>query len=138
MRTEFGPYPTGDTGKRAVPVTSSATGTTGAVVATLPAGTTAVPMLTYITGFEVCASNGTGAAANNVVVANTISGNLNYTINTLAAAATVAGPGHLIVEFNPPIPANALNTAITVTWPALAGGTGVSVTAHGFQLPLSS
>jgi len=136
MRTQLGPYPTGPTGKEAIPVTSSATGTTGSVVATLPAG--GANTLTFISGFEILASNGTAAAANNVVVANTISGNLNYTINTLAAAATVQGPGHLVVEFNPPIPANTLNTAITVTWPALAGGTGVSVTAHGFQVPHSS
>jgi hypothetical protein len=121
----------GGGGERGVPLTSSATGTTGSVVATLAA---TQGRLTAITGFEVLASNGTAGAANNVVVAGTVSGSLNYTINTLAAAATVQGPPPLIVEFPYPIPASALNTAITVTWPALAGGTGVSVTAHGCTL----
>jgi hypothetical protein len=46
--------------------------------------------------------------------------------------------GSLIVEFPAPIQASGLNTAIVVTAGAAGGVVVVAVTAHGFQLPMSS
>lgn len=101
----------------------------GAAVATL-AG--AASVTTYITGFEVTAAGATAAAVVNVTVANTITGSLVYVYAVPADPTGAAAP--LVVEFPEPIPANAANTAITVTLPALgAGNTHAAVVAHGFQ-----
>jgi hypothetical protein len=63
-------------------------------------------------------------------VAGTIGGTMSYTV----VAPTGAGTP-LIVEFNPPIPASAVNTAIVVTLPALgAGNTHATCVAHGYQI----
>jgi hypothetical protein len=99
-------------------------------------------VLTYISGFEATFSTPTaGITITITVTVATLIGSvtLNYTVQALAAGAAVQPPAPLVVEFNPPIPANALNSAITVSVPALgAGAPGVSVAAHGFQLPMSS
>lgn len=131
MRTELAPYPVGPTGKDAVPVTASVTGTTAATAATLPAG--GANFQTFISGFEVT-GGATAAASVTVVVSGTVSGSLNYNMTY----GTLPQNGSLIVEFNPPIPASALNTAIVVTAGAAGAGGVVAVTTHGFQLPFSS
>lgn len=103
----------------AAPVANSpATGTTGAVVATLPA---AVGRLTHITGFSVGRSAGAGAT---VTVAGLAAGSLLFT--------SVAG-APLTVAFDPPLPASALNTVITVTSAADGTGVNVNVAAWGIQ-----
>lgn len=115
------PYPSG-----AVPVTNSATGTTGATVATLPAvsGKT-----TYIAGFTITA-DATAAIAGAATVAGTVSGSLNY-IQSVGAATAAQ---QLTQNFNPPIPASAANTAITITSAAAGVGGNTAVTAWGYQL----
>ena len=121
-------YPSGST-----PVTSSATGTTGAITATL-AGVAS--KTTYICGFYYTGTNATAAnTATNLTITGTISGTLNFGFPTLAAAATVPNPAPMDEEFYPCIPASAANTAVVVNGPALgAGATLVTVTAWGFQL----
>lgn len=120
-----------DQGPEGVAVTKSNTGTAASTAAALPA---VAGRLNVITGFEIEASNGTAGAVNQVTVAGLIGGTMTYDINTLAAAATTPQPPPLIVELQNPIPASAVNTAITVTFPALTGGTGVSVNVHGCLL----
>lgn len=115
------PYPSG-----AVPVTSSVTGTTGAAVATLPG---VAVKTTYICGFTIT-SDATAAIAGAATVAGTVSGSLNYIQNVGAATAAQA----LTQNFNPPIPASAANTAITVTSAAAGVGGNTAVTAWGYQL----
>lgn len=114
-------------------ITATATGTTGATTATLPAvgGKT-----TYICGFSFVGTNATAAnGATNVTVTGTISGTMNFGYPTLAAAATVPNAGPLDLTFTPCIPASAINTAIVVNGPALgAGATLTTVTAWGYQL----
>jgi hypothetical protein len=57
---------------------------------------------------------------------------LTYTFCAPAGVAAEALP--LIVNFNPPIPAASVNTAIVVTLPSLgAGNTNAAVVTHGFQ-----
>jgi hypothetical protein len=115
------------------PVTASATGTTGAITATLPAvsGKT-----TYICGFQFMGTNATAPnTATNVTITGTISGTLNFGYPTLAAAATVANTPPVGEVFTPCIQASAINSAIVVNGPALgAGATLVTVSAWGYQL----
>lgn len=119
--------------KPCTPVTASATGTTGAIAATLPA---AAGKTTYICGFSYTGTNATGAnTATAVTVTGTITGTLNFGYPTLAAAATVTNNGSLDETFTPCVPASAINTAIAVNGPALgAGATLATVSAWGYQL----
>lgn len=119
-------YPTG-----AVPVTSSSGNVANAnAVATLPgvAGKT-----TYVTGFSI---TGAGATAGVAVVA-TLTGLISGTASHIftAPAGAMVGGAPLTGLFVPPIPASALNTAITLTLPALGvGNTNAAVELHGYQL----
>lgn len=110
----------------ATPITASATGTTAATVATLAAvsGKT-----TYIAGFTITA-DATAAVAGAATVAGTVTGSLNY----FQGVGTAAAPQSLSQSFNPPIPASATNTAITVTSAAAGVGGNTAVTAWGYQL----
>jgi hypothetical protein len=85
----------------------------------------------YISGFEVTGAGATAASVATVTVAGLLGGTRSYTY-TFPAGATVACTP-LLVQFNPPLPASAVNTAIVVTCPASgAGGTNNTVVAHGF------
>lgn len=120
-------------GAPCTPLTSSATGTTGAITATLPA---AAGKTTYICGFQFAGTNATAAnPATNVTITGTISGTLNFGFPTLAAGAAVANTPPVGEVFTPCIQASAINTPIVVNGPALgAGATLVTVTAWGYQL----
>jgi len=115
------PYPSG-----ATPITSSATGTTAATVATLAGASSKT---TYICGFTITA-DATAALAGAATVAGTISGSLNYIQSVGSATAAQL----LTQSFVPPIPASATNTAITVTSAAAGTGGNTAVTAWGYQL----
>lgn len=114
-------YPSG-----ATPLTSSTTGTTAATVATL-AGTSG--KTTYICGFCITA-DATAALSGAATVAGTISGSLNY----IQSVGTATSAQALQQNYNPPIPASATNTAITVTSAAAGTGGNTAVTAWGYQL----
>jgi hypothetical protein len=112
-------YPYGST-----PLTGNAAGTTGAVVGTLAARPTAT---TYICGFNVSAIGGT-AAVGPITVANTLGSSMVYQLASTASGA------FLTAQFTPCIPANATNTAITITTTADGTATAVNVNSWGFQL----
>lgn len=100
-------------------------------VATLAAG--GASKTTYITGFQCTASGSTIGLAVNLTVAGVITGTMTYTFVFTAGVLTEAPI--LNVSYPNPIPASALNTAITVTLPA--GGTGntnAACNAQGYQL----
>jgi hypothetical protein len=84
----------------------------------------------YITSADITFS---GATAASVVIA-TITGLLGGTqsaIVSVPAGATVGGTP-LCLKFDPPFPASAANTAITVTLPALgSGNTNACVNVRG-------
>jgi hypothetical protein len=112
--TEAGPstgiaYPAG-----AQPITGSATGTTGAIAATLAAS---VARTTYICGFVMTSGGTTTAIVGNATVTGTIGGTLNF-----AYVAVSSGQGLFGVAFPQCIPGSAINTALVVTMPA--GGVG--------------
>lgn len=115
-------YPTG-----ASPVTASATGTTGATTATLPA---ASGKTTYLCGFSIRA-NATAAATGNATVTGTVSGTLNFTQWT---APLASGIGITEPQIGSPcIPASAQNTSISIVSAAPGAGGTVSVAAWGYQ-----
>ncbi len=72
-----------------------------------------------------------------LTVTGVLGGTLTYNIPVPVGASVGIPP--LVVEFNPPLQASALNQAITVSAPSLgAGNTNSAVVAHGYQLPYSS
>ena len=119
-------YPTGATPL----VAGSANVANAAAVATLTPGATATA---YISGFEVTGSGATAGLPVAVTVTGLLGGTRTY-IYTFAVGALL-GNTPLIVQFNPPLPADAVNTPIVVNCPA--GGTGAAnntVVAHGYQV----
>jgi len=88
---------------------------------------------TYICGFQVNGLGATGATTVTIAIATVIGGNtLNFQYIFPAGAGVASTPvGN---NFSPCIPANAANTAITVTVPGAAGNTSTNISAWGFQL----
>lgn len=116
-------YPAGS-----IPVVAAASGTTGAVVATLAAQQ---GRLTYICSFW---SGGVGAAVLNVNT--TLGGVFAATPVYIGWNGTTAAVGFPSAKvFSPCVPASAVNTAITVTRAADAAGVDVRVEATGYTLP---
>jgi hypothetical protein len=96
-----------------------------AITDTLPG---AVGQMTWITGFDLTwDSSGTGTVNDSILVTCT---------NTfLYRFATIAGQGgYLPVTFPQPVPASALNTAITVVLGATANRAACSINTHGYRL----
>jgi hypothetical protein len=104
-------------------------------VAAASAAATLTPLATttaYIAGFEVTGSGATAALPVTVTVAGLLGGTRSYTYNF--AAGVLVGNTPLIVAFDPPLPASAINTAIVVTCPSGgSGNTNNTVVAHGFH-----
>lgn len=113
------PYPVG-----ARPITGNAAGTTAAVVGTLAA---APGKTTYLCGFVISGIGGT-AALGPVTVANLAGSSMVFQLSS--SAAGVNQP----ITFFPCIPAQLLNTAITITTTANGTATAVNVNSWGFQL----
>lgn len=85
----------------------------------------------YLAGFQVTGTGATGVSVATVTVAGLLGGTRHYTYTFPAGVTTPCQP--LMVAFDPPLPASAVNTAIVVTCPASgAGGTNNTVVAHGF------
>ncbi len=111
----------------AVPITASATGTTGATTATLAASAS---IKTYLCGFSIRA-NANAAATANSTVTGTVTATMNFTQWT---APSASGIGITEMIFNPCVPSSAINTGIAVISAAPGTGGVVSVSAWGYQL----
>jgi hypothetical protein len=136
VRTQLAPYPSGPTGKDATPVQASSGNVAAApATATLAAG--GANVLTYLSVFEFTGAGATAASVVALTITGVIGGTMTYNI-AVPAGATIGIPP-LVVEFNPPLQAAALNTPIVVSVPSLgAGNTNSAVVAHGYQVPYSS
>lgn len=125
------PYPLAADGGDATPVTAGSGNVANAVAAaTIPAvaGKTA-----YITGFDIQGAGATAGLVVNPTMAGVISGTKTF-VYAAAAGALVANQA-LSRCFNPPIPASAVNTAITISCPALgAGNTANTVNIYGYYI----
>ena len=122
----FGTYPLG-----AVPITaSSGNVANAAAVATLAA---VAGKRTYMTGLIITSTGATAGLAVSPTVTGTVSGTMTFAM--AAAAGTLAANTPLSFNFIFPVPANADNTAIVITLPALGiGNTNATVVATGYQL----
>jgi hypothetical protein len=106
-----------------VPIeTAIASGTTGAVVATLA---TIPGKTTWLCGFDVSAIGGT-AAVGPVTVTGLIGGTFTYQLASSASGVTLGR------TFTPCIPASALNTTIVITTTADGTASAVNVQAWGY------
>jgi len=106
-------YPAG-----ATPLQASATGTTGAVTASLPA---AAGKTTYVCGFDISAA-GTGSIG--PVATSGLVHNFTYQLTA---------PGTVSRTFQPCLPGSAANTAISLATTADGTATAVDVNLFGFQ-----
>lgn len=121
-----GPFPVGATAITA----ASGNVAAAAAVATLPG---VANKTTYITGFTITGGGATAAALVLATLVGCVSGTLTFVYGAVAGAALASQA--LVVSFDTPIPASAVNTAIVLTLPSLgAGNTNAAVTARGFQL----
>lgn len=109
----------------AVPVSISATGTTGIVTATMPA---VASRTNWVCGFSI-RSNATAAVTGDA----TITGPTNTLHFTEWVAPTASGLGVVEESFDPCIPAASIATAIAVN--SIAAGTAgvTSVTVWGYH-----
>jgi hypothetical protein len=87
----------------------------------------------YISGFEVTGAGATVGGVVSLTITGLLGGTATYSVDAPTGATVGLTP--LVIEFNPPLPASAANTAIVVSLPALgAGNTNAAVVAHGFSL----
>lgn len=109
-----------------IPLTASATGTTGAISATLPGVT---GKTTFICGFTLTSGGTTTALVATATITGTIGGTMSYVYVFAAGAQGLFG-----IAFPNCIPASAQNTAIVVNQPAGGTATVAAVSAWGYQL----
>jgi hypothetical protein len=114
------------------PIAASASGAAQSNAATLAA---TAAKTNFLEGFDVSGGGATAASVIEVSITGLAAGTLKYELNILAG---VTGPmnaqGGFSVRFPQPLPASAVNTAITVTVPSFgAGNTNASVVCYGFQ-----
>lgn len=119
-------------GAVAAPVAQSLASAQSTGNASAAASLSAKPGLTnYLTGFEITSGGATAAALALVTIVGLLGGTLTYVLGVVAGVAAANAP--LLVTFNPPLPASAVNTAITLTVPALgSGNTQAAIVMHGF------
>jgi hypothetical protein len=108
-------------------ITASATATTGAFSAALPA---VAGKVNYLCGVLIT-SGGTTTAT---VVAVTITGLVSGTMNVAYVAPAAGGQGKIALALPQCIGASAADTAITVSVPALGAGTTAALSLWGFQV----
>lgn len=86
----------------------------------------------YIAGFEMTASGATAGLPVLLTITGLLGGTRTY-IFTFPTGVLVGE--QLVVKFDPPLPASAINTAIVVSCPAGgAGNTNAAMVAHGFYI----
>jgi hypothetical protein len=118
-------YPAG-----ATPVHASASGAAAIVAATLAA---AASKTTYIAKLVVSGGGATAAQITGVVVSGLVGGSATFVLGVPAGVNSAVNP--LVLDFNPPVPASAVNTAIAVTANSFgAGNLNANVEAFGYQL----
>lgn len=122
------------TGQAFINVSSS--GGAQANTVTLPAG--GVGVTTWVTGFEVTGMGATAQATLDVTLGGVSGAPLHYVL-LVPAGVTTEVDGLTVELAAPGIPANAANTAITLTVPSFgAGNTNAAATIHGYQQTIGS
>lgn len=99
-----------------------------AAVATMPA---VAGKTNYVTGIEITGGGATAASLSVATLAGLSGGTLSYVVAAVIGATLGNLP--ICIEFDPPLPANDANTAVTLTVPALgAGNTNSVANIHGY------
>lgn len=118
-------YPPG-----AVPVAAQGNGVNAIATATLAA---AANKLNYLTSLQITGYGATAAAAVTASLTGCLGGGIGIDMGVPAGVNLTIQP--VILTFNPPLPASAVNTAIVLTVPAFgAGNPDVRVSLQGYQL----
>lgn len=119
-------YPAG-----AVPVAARSGNVANATAAAiLPA---AVGKTTYVTHVSVTGAGATAAGVVGAALLGVLGG--DWTMIVAVPAGPTTGITPIVLQFNPPLPAAAVNSGITISLSALgAGNTNAAVTIAGFQL----
>jgi len=113
-----------------IPLAASAQVAAAANNQTLAAS--AAGLTTYISSFMVTGGGATAASVILVTVTGLAVGTLNF--NIPIPAGVTLGILPFYIEFNPPLPATAPNTAIVLNVPSFgAGNTAASAAVFGFQ-----
>jgi hypothetical protein len=115
----------------AVAGVSSGADTTTAT-ATIPASP---GQTSYVCGFTVSGLGATGTANVTVTVGPLATAGSNFSYPYVFAAGATVLNTMLAISYWPCIPANAQNTAITVTVPGSAGNTSTNINVSGYQMP---
>jgi hypothetical protein len=124
LANQVSAYPVG-----AVPTSASSANVANATAAATLAAVAG--KTTYVTGFSVTGAGATAGLPVTVTLTGVVGGPLNFTYCAAVGALVANTP--LVVVFPEPIPAAAVNTAITVSCPALgAGNTNNTATIYGF------
>lgn len=85
----------------------------------------------FLEGVQITAGGATAGQCVNATVVGLLGGTITYTYCS-ATGAGLPSPS-LVVAFNPPLPASAVNTAITLSVPALGtGNTNAAASIQGF------
>lgn len=99
-------------------------------VATLAA---AAGKTTYIAGLSVTGAGATAASVVSLTLTGLIGGTMTFNVPVPAGVSVALGEP-INLQFNPPLPASAVNTAIVATLPSLgAGNANAAVNAWGYQ-----
>lgn len=120
----------GDYAVGATPLSASS-GNVAAATATATLAA-AASLTNYISGFQITSTGSTAAAVVTVTITGVLGGTISYTYASVAGVTLANQP--LTVQFVPPLPASAANTAIVVSMPSLgAGNTNTTVNAQGYR-----
>lgn len=91
-----------------------------------------VGRVNYLAGFSVSGLGSTAGGPVSVTVAPVTNAASTLTYSYVFAASATTANTPLLVTFNPALPANATNTAITVTVPGQAGNTATQINLWGY------
>ena len=87
----------------------------------------------YCSGFEITGGGATGASVVQATITGLTGGTL--TLNVPVPAGATLGIQPLVVEFNPAIPASAINTNIVLNLPSFgAGNAHAAGNIHGYRV----
>lgn len=105
---------------------------TTAATAGAPALAAVAGKTNFVTGFSISGSGATGASTIAITLTGLLGGTQTFYLSIPAIGSTPAIVP-FIVNFNPPLPASAVNTAITLNVPSFgAGNITVAANIYGF------
>lgn len=113
-------------------ILTSSSGNVAAAAATATL-TSAATQTAYLSGFLFSGAGATGASVVSGTITGLLGGTHTFTVSVPAGASLAVTP--IFVDYNPPVPASAVNVNIVVSVPSLgAGNTNSSISAWGYRV----